>query len=99
MIPATIQKEINTGGALTFRHPVHYPARYNKQIPLRVRMKETVMSDLPLFVPGSEETPPAIKGNEYYVKVNSYGAVTALFESGACLGLKSDEFEVVEFHQ
>lgn len=40
-----------------------------------------------------------IQGNEYYVWVNSYGAVSAILPNGEQLGLKPDEFEVIEWHQ
>lgn len=100
MIPEPIQQRINAGKALVLLHPKEYPARYNKRIPLRVRMTKTVTSDMPLFLMLNDDSPKiAIGGNEYYVSVNSYGAVTAIFEDGSQLGLKPDEFEVTEFHK
>lgn len=100
MISEIVLSAINKGGALTFIDPVHYPARYQTKIPLKVKMVQTVMSDLPFFLPEAKESdyPVAVGGNEYYVSVNSYGAVTAIFDDGRQLGLKPGEFEVIEFH-
>lgn len=97
MIPQIIQEAINKGAALKSRHSVHYPARFKKKVPLKVLMVTTVSSDLPLFL-REDNSPTAVKLQEYYVSVNSYGPVTALFEDGGSLGLKPDEFEVVEYH-
>ncbi len=99
-IPLIIQEQIAKGGALKEINLVHYPKRYNLRVPLKVKMKETVMSELLFFLIASEEDVlAAIGGNEYYVSVNSLGAVSAIFDNGTCLGLKPDEFEVIEFHK
>ena len=72
-----------------------YPERYNKRVPLKVRMLDTVVPGLPfLNKPNLEAT----EGQEYYVWVNSYGAVSAILDGGERLGLKSNEFEVTEWH-
>ncbi len=101
IIPKIIQNRIAIGGAMIQRSE-HYPTKYNGKVPLKVKMLETVTTDLPLIVlqmQDNENIPMAISGNEYYVNVNSHGAVSAIFEDGQLLGLKSNEFEVVEFHQ
>ena len=74
-----------------------YPERYNKRVPLKVRMLQSVQSDMPfgLCGPGMQ----VLQGVEYYVWVNSYGAVSAILDDGKYLGLKSNEFEVTEWHQ
>lgn len=98
MISEVVMKEINSGGALKFMDPLCYPARYDKKIPLRVRMTTTVVSEMPFFIQQKTDCPVAIHGNEFYVKVNSYGAVTAIFDDGRMLGLKPGEFEIIEYH-
>jgi hypothetical protein len=74
-----------------------YPARWKGKVPLKVRMLKTVTSDIPMIFPDSADMITIAK-NEYYVNVNSYGAVSAILPNGKQLGLKPDEFEVVEFH-
>jgi hypothetical protein len=72
-----------------------YPARYNGKVPLKVKMLHTVTSDLPF---GNREDVVCAVDMEYYVNVNSYGAISAILKNGERLGLKSNEFEVIEFH-
>jgi hypothetical protein len=98
-IPEKIRRIIAIGGAM---HSIseHYPKRYKGKIPLKVKMLETVTSDLPFFI--MENNDPAnicIKGNEYWVRVNCHGAVSAVFEDQSELGLKPSEFEVIEWHE
>ena len=98
VIPEVIRRKIATGGAMHHLSE-HYPERYKGKIPLKVKMLDTVSSDLPVFLMQEDEQfPLAIKENEYYVSVNCHGAVTAIFDDGRVLGLKPDEFEVIEFH-
>ena len=94
MIPEIIQHYIDRGEALT-RLDAKYPLRYNRKVPLKVKMLKTTISEMPYFL---SDVPICVGGNEYYVSVNSYGAVTAIFEDGRQLGLKPDEFEVIQFH-
>jgi hypothetical protein len=75
-----------------------YPERWQRKVPLKVKMNYTVVPDLPFLMPTADGT-ICIGGNEYYVWVNSYGAVSAILPNGERLGLKPDEFEVIEFHQ
>lgn len=77
--------------------PFSYPNKWNDRVPLKVKMKETVTSDMVMFFPHDSEM-IAIGGNEYYCWVNSYGALSAILPHGERLGLKPDEFEVIEFH-
>lgn len=73
-----------------------YPTRYNGKIPLTVKMLKTVNSELPIVV---EPKPIKVEeGQEYPVWVNSHGAVAAVLPSGETLGIKPDEFEVIEWH-
>lgn len=74
-----------------------YPEHWNNKVPLKVRMKQTVTGDMPMFFPDSADL-ITVKGNEYYCWVNRYGALSAILPNGKRLGLKPNEFEVVEFH-
>jgi hypothetical protein len=77
--------------------PFTYPAHWNGKVPLKVKLKMTVMPDIPLiFVPDGGTL--CIEGNEYYVWVNKHGAVSAILPNGEQLGLKPNEFEVSEWH-
>jgi len=72
-----------------------YPAHWEDKVPLKVQMRKSVFPDfLFLAKPGTSTT----IGEEYYVWVNNYGAVSAILENGEQLGLKPDEFRVIEFH-
>ncbi len=115
MIPELVLVKINKGCALKFRDAEYYPKRYDDKVPLRIRMLETVCSDLPHFmlmmgvhaatleIEDNDspilDSPILVVGNEYYCSVNSYGAVTAITDDGRMLGVKPNEFEVIEFHK
>lgn len=72
-----------------------YP--FGGKVPLRVRMKKTVTSDIPMIAMSKEDF-WCIEGIEYYAWVNSYGAVSAILENGDQLGLKPEEFDIIEWH-
>lgn len=75
-----------------------YPANFRGRVPLKVKVAKDVLPD---FVPGMNHPDESIiceKDNTYFVKVNSYGAVTALLPNGKQLGLLPQEFDVVEWH-
>lgn len=74
--------------------------RFGDRVPLRVRMVATVKPDpVPVIgvLPGHQGM-ICPDGELFYVWVNSYGAVAAIHDDGRKLGLRPDEFEVVEFH-
>jgi hypothetical protein len=77
-----------------------YPARYRGKVPLKVRLAKTVHPDLKEFATllDIKNNTVAHKDNEYYVWVNSYGAVSAILENGEKLGLLPSEFDVTEWH-
>lgn len=80
--------------ALTVRHhDKGYP--FGERVPSKIAMKRTVHSDLVGIVP--DAAPPAIISATYDTWVNSYGAVAAVLPDGRKLGVKPDEFEVVEW--
>jgi hypothetical protein len=72
-----------------------YPANFRGRVPLKVKLAVRVLPDLP-FVPAGTV---AEKDHEYYVWVNSYGAVSAILPNGEKLGLRPEEFDVVEWHE
>jgi len=73
----------------------HYPVRYEGKVPRKVKMRMSVKSDIPFSLGGGLF---ARVDQEYYVSVNSHGAVTAILPNGRMLGLKPREFKVIEFH-
>ncbi len=72
-----------------------YP--FGNKVPLRVKTTQPVRSDIPTTV-GSPNDLSCDAGGEYYVWVNSYGAVSAILENGEQLGLKPEEFDIIEWH-
>lgn len=91
---------IDYGPAMTVRRvDKGYP--FGNQVPKRVRMTRTVMSD---FLPGTTinvaDGPPlvAVNSQTFDAWTNSYGAVAVYMPDGRKLGVKPDEFEVVEWH-
>jgi hypothetical protein len=71
-----------------------YPANFRGRIPLKVKLAKTVTPDIPFVLSGTI----AIKDEEYFVYVNSYGAVSAILPNGEKLGLRPAEFDVTEWH-
>lgn len=78
-----------------------YPANYRGRVPLKVRLAKTVTPDLMEFksMLGIKDDTLAKKDIEYYVWVNSYGAVSAILPNGEKLGLLPSEFDVTEWHE
>lgn len=70
----------------------HYPERFGKRVPRRIKMLRNVWPDM---TPRSSLV--ATEGVVYEAWTNSHGAVAAIIE-GDTLGVKPDEFEVVEWH-
>ena len=76
--------------ALTERSP-EYPAEWGERVPMVVRIKKGVKSDLTF----SDSN--VVNGKEYYCWVNRLGAVAACTSRGN-FGLQPGEFEVVAWH-
>ena len=78
----------------------NYPANYRGRVPLKVKVAKNVVPDLPHFhkLLKVKDDTVCVKDNEYYVWVNSYGAVTAILPNGEKLGLLPSEFDVIEWH-
>lgn len=78
----------------------NYPANYRGRVPLKVRVAKTVHPDLMEFasILKIKNDTVCLKDNEYFVWVNSYGAVLAILENGEMLGLLPSEFDVTEWH-
>lgn len=76
-----------------------YPARFHDRVPLKIRMLRTVHSDIPALALRAFGQRPckALRDQVYYAWTNSFGAVAAVFDDGEMLGVKPDEFEVVEW--
>ncbi len=74
----------------------HYPKRWCGQVPKKIRMIKTACSDLLIF--NRQPILWAYEMQEYECWVNCHGAVTAITPEGG-LGVKPDEFVVVEYHQ
>ena len=77
-----------------------YPARFRGRVPLKVVVAKNVTPDLMEFKKelGIKDDTICLKDNEYYVWVNSYGAVSAILTNGERLGLLPSEFDVTEWH-
>ena len=77
-----------------------YPDRYGDRVPLRVRLTKTVTADvMPYPLCLTQEHLAFVVGQEVPVWVNSHGAVAGIDAHGRCLGLRPDEFEVVQYHE
>jgi hypothetical protein len=78
----------------------NYPANYRGRVPLKVKVAKKVEPDLPWLKKelGVKDDTVCQKDNEYYVWVNSYGAVSAILPNGEKLGLLPSEFDVIEWH-
>ncbi len=75
----------------------HYPVRFLGKVPLRIVMLKTVHPDLGDVIPAKPGT-VLVKDQIYECWVNSHGAVVGICLNGARLGVKPDEFEVMEWH-
>lgn len=100
----TIQEQFEkakTSPALKWRSDkpgkAHYPWNWRDKVPLKVKMAKTVVPDFAEIIKPSEGT-IVLDDWEYFVWVNSYGAVSAILENGEMLGLYPAEFNVTEWH-
>ena len=86
------EAEFLASPALRMRKP-GYPARFEGRVPRVVRTRRTIRPDFPFLA-----SPNCIarEANVYLAWTNSYGAVAAVVPGGN-LGLKPDEFDVVEW--
>jgi len=77
-----------------------YPAHYRGRVPLKVIVAKDVKPDLMHLktLLGIKDDTVCLKDREYYVWVNSYGAVSAILPNGEKLGLLPSEFDVTEWH-
>lgn len=99
-------KKAKTSPALNYQHKgkprESYPANYFGKVPLKVKMATEVKPD-PIFLLGEalgiEPDRICLKEGEYFVWVNSYGAVSSILPNGNTLGLLPSEFVVTEWHE
>ena len=79
-------------------HADGYP--FGDRVPKTIRMTQSVHTDV---VPGigfvSNDPLFALDGKTYPAWTNSYGAVAIVFPGGKKLGVKPNEFEVIEWHE
>lgn len=75
-----------------------YPKRFSRKVPKRVRMETTVFPDFPICLLENYRGMVAKRGEEYPCCTNSHGAVSAVLPDGRELGLKPDEFIVIEWY-
>jgi hypothetical protein len=77
----------------------HWPKRFGNSIPMLIRMNFTVRPDFPALLEESKYQGCVLTGGEvYHTTVNSHGAVCGICDNGQELGVKPDEFEVVEWY-
>ncbi len=72
----------------------HYPARFKGRVPQRIFMLRTIYPECPGAKPGTV----ARRDGEYDAWTNKHGAVCAVCDNGEHLGVKPDEFDVIEWH-
>ena len=96
----TMLAEALSSPALSFQSD-SYPANYREKVPLKVRMACNVFPDIPFLtgIVGAKSQIVCLENNEYFVWVNSHGAVTAILENDKKLGLKRSEFDIIQWHQ
>jgi hypothetical protein len=76
----------------------HYPERFAGRVPMQIKMLTTILPDLG-FLSGCPPETILRCGIRYHSWVNSHGAVAGLCSNGFRLGVKPDEFTVVEWYQ
>lgn len=79
----------------------HYPAHWNDRVPKRVRLLCRVFPDCAWVWSTVEELQKLDRqaGEEHDVYVNSHGAVSVILPGFDQLGVRPDEFEVIEWHE
>lgn len=78
----------------------HWPKRYGDRVPLLIKMNMTVRPDfICLMAEPKRKTNILNEGELYHTTVNSHGAVCGICDDGQTLGVKPDEFEVIEWYQ
>lgn len=78
----------------------HYPARFKGRVPMRIKMLMNVRPDPWCGAIGQSGGPGTILRYDetYECWTNSHGAVAGICANGFKLGVKPDEFEVVEWY-
>lgn len=76
----------------------HWPKRFGNAVPMRIRMLMTVRPDFAFILPPEKRDMILIQGRTYDATTNSHGAVCGVCGCGNVLGVKPDEFEVVEWY-
>lgn len=76
----------------------HWPKRFGNAVPMRIRMTQTVRPDFAFILPPEKRGMVLHADEVYEATTNSHGAVCGVCECGNLLGVKPDEFEVVEWY-
>ncbi len=76
----------------------HYPRWWNGKVPKRIKTKCMVTADFPMYLFPENKGLIARQGEEYPCWTNSHGAVSIVFPDGEQLGVKPNEFEIIEWH-
>lgn len=72
---------------------------FGSRVPKRIKVTKTVHADILYAFLTPAVIPTAHAGTIYPVYVNTHGAVAAILPDGTRLGVKFQEFEVIEFHE
>lgn len=83
--------------ALLKRNKGQFPATFKDRVPLKVKIIKTVVPILFYLIDSSGSILES--GNEYYVWVTAYGTVSAILSNGKMVGVKPDEYDVIEWHK
>jgi hypothetical protein len=76
----------------------HYPERFGGRVPKLIKMKRTVLPDPLCVMVNKDYRGMELRGGETYEAwTNRNGAVSGICANGKHLGVKPDEFEVVEW--
>lgn len=86
-----------TSPALQMGLSEHYPASFNGRVPRVIRPTCVLRSDFPLRTFPKHQDLVIQPSQTYLAWTNSHGAVAAILPDGRDLGVKPDEFEVVEW--
>ena len=85
-----------TSPALSFQSKI-YPARFRGRVPKKIKMAVTVYPDQVCGISLAKPGTMLELDQTYDCRVNVNGAVSGLCANGELLGVKPDEFDVVEW--
>ncbi len=86
------------GGSALQNQSEHYPESFGGRVPKRIRMLRTVTVVWQLAMLQPDQDGFVERSEVYEATTNVYGAVSAYSRTGQPVGVKPDEFEVVEWY-